>query len=621
MVSLYKLIFSNIHNEMVSGAGKLSKKEDQLHGRENEDEFRILVRSVKDYAIYMIDSKGCIQTWNEGARNIKGYESHEIIGRHISVFYTQEDIEKGIVEENLRLTKKRGSFQCEGWRVRKDGTVFWANVIFTAIYDSRKRLTGYAKVTKDITENQKTKKNLIRLVHEKTKELTNVFERITDGFVAFDTNWNYVYLNKKASEIIGRNPEELIGKNFCNEFPGKIEYSFYHNFYRAMNEQRTIQIEDYYPPLQMSFKAILYPSPEGLSIYLQDISAKRKAEKNLDESREKYRQIVETAQEGIWLIDENNRTIFVNKKMCDILEYSEEEMMGKEISYFMDEEGKKQAAIGIGRRRKGIIENRDIKYITKNGKQIWANISANPIIDEAGKYNGALAMVSDITEKIKLQRQLVDEQLNNQKKITKAAIDAQEKERAEIGEELHDNINQLLSACNLFLSYSLTQDDYKPFILKSKDIVNEAIEEIRKLSKELVGPVKAEKKGLLNSIEDMIADISQVTKIKINLNYSSYKEELMDVDLKVVIFRIIQEQLNNILKHSEASEAEIELKNGKDGLILSINDNGKGFNTTEIRKGIGLKNIEHRVETYNGNVEIISSPGNGCKMEISFKQV
>jgi PAS domain S-box-containing protein len=157
MVSLQKLIFSNIHNEMVSRAGKLGKKEDQPHGKENEDEFRILVRSVNGYAINMIDPEGYIRTWNEGARNIKGYESHEIIGKHISVFYIQEDIEKGVVEENLRLTRKRGSFECEGWRVRKDGTVFWANVIFTAIYDSRKRLTGYAKVSKDISEKQKTK--------------------------------------------------------------------------------------------------------------------------------------------------------------------------------------------------------------------------------------------------------------------------------------------------------------------------------------------------------------------------------------------------------------------------------------------------------------------------------
>jgi PAS domain S-box-containing protein len=78
-------------------------------------------------------------------------------------------------------------------------------------------------------------------------------------------------------------------------------------------------------------------------------------------------------------------------------------MMGKGISYFMDEEGKKQTSIGIDRRRKGIIENRDMKYITKSGKQIWANISANPIIDKTGKYKGAMAMVSDITEKIKLQ--------------------------------------------------------------------------------------------------------------------------------------------------------------------------------------------------------------------------
>jgi PAS domain S-box-containing protein len=596
------------------------KKNNKPQWTENDDEFRILVRTIKDYSIFTIDPEGFIQSWNEGARNIKGYESHEIVGKHISVFYTQEDIEKGIVEENLQSTRESGSFENEGWRVRKDGTKFWANVIFTAIYDDQQRLTGYAKVAKDITQREKTKENLVRLINDKTEELIKVFERITDAFVAFDTNWNFTYVNKKASEIIGRKPEELIGKNLREEFSEKKEYTFYKKFYESMEGQKTIQIEDYYPPLQMSFNAILYPSPEGLSVYLQDTSAKKKAETRLNESLEKYRQIVETAQEGIWMIDENNKTDFVNQKMCDILEYSEEEMMGKENFYFMDAEGKKQALKSIGRRRKGIVENMDLRYITKSGKQIWANISANPIFNEKGKYKGALAMVSDITEKVKLQRQLVDEQMNKQKEIAKAVINALEKERTEIGKELHDNINQMLTASNLFLSHSLSQDNYKPFIIKSKEITCDAIEEIRKLSKELVGPSKMESKGLINSIIDLIDDISIVKNIKINFNYSTFKEGEPDIDLKVVIYRIIQEQLNNIIKHSEASEAEIELKKRGNGLLLIIKDNGKGFDTSVKRKGIGLKNIEHRTEIYNGNVEIISSPGNGCKMEISFKQ-
>jgi len=468
------------------------------------------------------------------------------------------------------------------------------------------------------TENDK--ENLVRLINDKTEELIKVFERITDAFVAFDTQWNYTYVNKKASEIIGLKPEELIGKNLWEESPGKKEYAFYKKFHEAMDEQKTIQVEGYYPPLQMSFNAILYPSPEGLSVYLQDTSAKKKAETSLNESLEKYRQIVETAQEGIWMIDENNKTEFVNQKMCDILEYSAAEMMGKENFYFMDTEGKKQASKSIGRRRKGIVENMDLRYITKTGKQIWANISANPIFNEKGKYKGALAMVSDITEKVKLQRQLVDEQMNKQKEIAKAVINALEKERAEIGKELHDNINQMLTASNLFLSHSLSQDNYKQFILKSKEITCDAIEEIRKLSKELVGPSKMESKGLITSVIDLIDDISMVKNIKINFYYSTFKEGEQNIDLKVVIYRIIQEQLNNILKHSEASEAEIELKKRGNGLLLLIKDNGKGFDTAVKRNGIGLKNIEHRAEIYNGNVEIISSPGNGCKMEISFKQ-
>ena len=119
--------------------------------RESEERFRLLVEGVKDYAIFMLDADGYITTWNIGAQRIKGYESEEIIGEHFSIFYTDEDIERGHPDEELRIAAADGSYEEEGIRVRKDGAHFWASVLITALRDEEGDLRGFAKVTRDIT--------------------------------------------------------------------------------------------------------------------------------------------------------------------------------------------------------------------------------------------------------------------------------------------------------------------------------------------------------------------------------------------------------------------------------------------------------------------------------------
>ena len=131
-------------------------------------------------------------------------------------------------------------------------------------------------------------------------------------------------------------------------------------------------------------------------------------ELELIQSEKKYRQVVETAQEGIWLIDENNITTLVNKKMADILEYSQDEMLGKKNYCFMDDEWKQKARDHIVSRKLGMNEHHDFKYITKNGKEVWANLSTNPVFDDEGIYKGALAMVTDITD-----RKAIDAKIKN----------------------------------------------------------------------------------------------------------------------------------------------------------------------------------------------------------------
>jgi PAS domain S-box-containing protein len=142
---------------------EVSAKEAQGHQerlRQSEERFRLLVEGVKDYAIFMLDPDGYIISWNAGAERIKGYRAEEIIGEHFSRFYTQEDLERGHPEEELRVAAAEGSYEEEGLRVRKDGSLFWANVLITALRDEAGNLRGFAKVTRDITERKRAERRL-----------------------------------------------------------------------------------------------------------------------------------------------------------------------------------------------------------------------------------------------------------------------------------------------------------------------------------------------------------------------------------------------------------------------------------------------------------------------------
>jgi PAS domain S-box-containing protein len=137
--------------------------------RRSEERFRLLVEGVRDYAIFMLDANGRVATWNVGAERIKGYSESDIIGQHFSVFYPQDARDSGWPEHELEVAAEKGSFVDTGWRVRKDGTTFWANVTITALRDATGRLLGYAKLTRDMTQTKRTE--AMELAHQQREEL------------------------------------------------------------------------------------------------------------------------------------------------------------------------------------------------------------------------------------------------------------------------------------------------------------------------------------------------------------------------------------------------------------------------------------------------------------------
>jgi len=179
--------------------------------RRSEENLRLFVSEVKDYAIFMLDPSGVVTTWNEGAERIKGYTAQEIIGKNVSEFYTPEAVEKGQPIQELNIAKEMGRHQGEGWRVRKDGSRFWADVVVTAVRDEGGRLRGFGKVTRDVTERNLAVETLrlseenLRLFVSEVKDYA-IFMLDPSGVV---TTWN-----EGAERIKGYTAQEIIGKNF-----------------------------------------------------------------------------------------------------------------------------------------------------------------------------------------------------------------------------------------------------------------------------------------------------------------------------------------------------------------------------------------------------------------------
>ncbi len=219
--------------------------------RESEERFRLLVEGTQDYAIFMLDPHGHVLTWNPGAERLKGYRAEEIIGQHFSRFYPQEAIDRGWPAHELSVAATEGRFEDEGWRVRKDGSRFWANVVITALHDEAGNLRGFSKITRDLTERKQAEENARRLLQEEAarsaaeasaekarraeeaeraqrEQLRVTLESIGDAILVTDAHGRVTLLNPVAERLTGWPKEEAVGQplekvfHIINEVTGRV---------------------------------------------------------------------------------------------------------------------------------------------------------------------------------------------------------------------------------------------------------------------------------------------------------------------------------------------------------------------------------------------------------------
>lgn len=238
--------------------------------------------------------------------------------------------------------------------------------------------------------------------------------------------------------------------------------------------------------------------------------------------------------------------------------------------------------------------------------------------NDTGRAYRIMGYISDIDKQTVLEEKTEQEIKLKELQIAQAVEDSKDAERANIGKELHDNINQLLGASRLYLDMAKRGgDNTEMYLGRSSEYILTAIDEIRKLSKGLTSD-SIKNQGLCNTLQNITTDLMEISPVKIILQCKELEENLLSDPFKLNLFRIIQEQLNNILKHAGATTVTITLSTEKTGLVLTISDDGVGFDMGIKKAGIGLDNIKGRVAAFNGVINLVSKPGKGCMLSARF---
>lgn len=357
--------------------------------------------------------------------------------------------------------------------------------------------------------------------------------------------------------------------------------------------------------------------PERLIGAVEDITSEKLTEKALQESEQAYKELFDHAPLPRAVYDrETLRILDVNNATIEHYGYSREEALQMTILDLRPREDHAKVKDIVSLLEVNTRKDMGVwTHIKKGGEKILAEVYVAAI-----NYKGKIvnmATAKDVTEKLKIQQELIRVQVEQQRSITQAVFEAQEKERSEIGRELHDNVNQILTTAKLYVeNIHFFPEQKDTFIEKSTALLQHAINEIRILSRTLVSPTIRDI-GFLETLEELTDSYQQLYLFTIGCSFD-FDEACLDKELKLTLYRILQELFNNTVKYAKASHVQLELKQDSGSLCFRYCDDGIGFEASVRKNGMGLSNIQNRAELFEGKVRIMSSPGKGCAVEILF---
>jgi PAS domain S-box-containing protein len=622
----------------------------------SEERFRLLVDSVSDYAVFMLDPDGRIATWNVGAQRLKQYGAEEIIGQHFSKFYTKADIERNWPAEELRIATTVGRFEDEGLRVRKDGTTFWANVVITPVKDESGILRGYAKVTRDLTERKAAEESQRRLLTEEVarraaeewaheidrqrEQLQVTLSSIGDAVIVTDGQGIVTFLNPVASELTGWNLEEatdkplesvfrIVNETTLESIANPVTLVFLEgNIVTLANDAaliakngKTIPIEDSAAPIRSKSGEI-----EGAVLVFRDVTEMRRAV----ETRLRLAAIVESSDDAIIGETLDGKILSWNKGARQLYGYSADEAIGQPLSILIPRDHPDELPDLMERiARAESVDHFETQRVRKDGSLVDVALTISPILNAYGKVVGASKIARDVSAR----------KLEDRRKNEFLAVLA------------HELRNPLASLRNGLQVLRLADNDRaalaqaRPMMERQLQHLVRLVDDLLDVSRISQGKLQLRKERL--SLGAVVAHALEV--IGQHTDHGQHEltvkvpEEPTYVDAdKTRLAQAISNLVNNAIKYSDpGSQIWVTAEHRGNEAVIMVKDNGVGIETAMLGKvfdmftqidrsleqsqgglGVGLNIVKQLVEMHGGTVTAHSAGlGKGSEFSIHLPVV
>ncbi len=591
--------------------------------------YKSLVQNGKDL-LAVVDAEGNYIYVSSSSKKILGIEPAMFIGKNAFSFIHEDDIH--ITKSGLAEVVKGNLVDIPLFRFKNAaGEWRWIESTITNLLNDP-AVKGIVVNSRDVTD-KKIADEKVQISEQRFKSLV---QNATDLVAVINADGNFIYVSPSSKKIMGIEDSFFIGKNafnFIHEddlqiafaalqevLSGNFEEITQYRFKNGTGEWRWIE--------STGINLLHDPAVGGIVINARDVTERKLAEEQRKKSENRYRTFFEQNLFGFYRTTLQGKILECNDAFIKMLKYdSAEDLLGANaVDLYFSAEDRHQFINDLIKEKKKY----DLEGVLKCKDKSWMYYIENVSLLEDEKTGESIleGIIINITERKLIELELaksnerfISEKMIKQKEITDAVFTAQENERTHIGRELHDNVNQLLGATHLYIDMARKNEDARDSLLNSaSSYTYNAIQEIRKLSKSLITPSIIDV-GLIDSIKYVTEEIMLVHPIKIMFKARGFIEEGLTQKFKLNIFRIVQEQINNILKHAKAKNITITIEESVDRILFSIIDDGTGFNIAKTKPGIGITNIKSRCELYNCIMILSSALGKGTTLSITFNKI
>lgn len=583
---------------------------------------------------------GTVTSWNNSAERIFGYASNEIIGKSILTVIPPE---RWTEEKDILRKIRRGESldHYETVRRRKDGTLIDVSLTISPIRDRGGKIIGISKIARDITKQKKTDR--------RASEQARLLELANDAIIIRDPKDRILYWNKGAEETYGYTRDEALGKVtndlLKTEHPKQLPVIF-KTLHRDHHwEGELVHCHRDGTRLTVLSRWSLDVDEKGKRRAVLEtntnITARKQTQEALAESEARMRAIVEQATAGMARVDRDTRIVFVNQRLCEMVGYTESELIGKPIRHFTHPADLKKTAELFGKLvNKGEPYETEKRYICKDGSSLWVNVSASPVRDKHGKTHSAVAVIVDITGRKQAEAKLLrnnemleelvqqrtqalrdsnyelENEINRRRGLEGQILEVSDREQQRLAQELHDGLCQELTAIGLIArATALRVKDHRVLVPEDIDkiatMINEAATNARTISRAL-HRVDVDAAGFVDAMQSLATREIWKTPCRIKVTKSF---QIDDDEAAMNLYGIAREAVVNANKHARAREVVIDLTRSQEEIVLTVSDNGLGLKPDpEKSSGMGFPIMNYRAQSIGGRLEVESHKGAGTRI-------